>query len=31
MFDVLNGENESNEDMAAFLASQASELPFMNQ
>ena len=31
MFDVLNGENESHEDMAAFLASQASELPFMNQ
>ena len=31
MLDILNGPDDSHEDMAAFLASQAEELPFMNQ
>ena len=31
MLDELNGENEGNEAMAAFLVEQCNELPFMNQ
>lgn len=31
MLDQLNGENEGNEAMAAFLVEQGQELPFMNQ
>jgi hypothetical protein len=31
MLDILNGESEANETMAAFYAEQAQSLPFMNK